>query len=213
MKAFFVLSFIGLATLQAKYLQVGKPRPFYNATNALKSTFGENKQHLRCYDGPNQTGNYIDIDTDAVSDLSKAPYNFNDKIVSCDLNGIYFLYENYNFNPNLNVSFVSKCPPGISLIEHLEYYRQQFMPRRGETTRKPIWMPLLRKRPPSGWPAHLTTGSMRHSTFTKEKITRATSSIFTKKLTFFFKTTLESNDFSDQDYSRPWLFFLLGRSW
>ena len=115
MKAFFVLSFIGLATLQAKYLQVGKPRPFYNATNALKSTFGENKQHLRCYDGPNQTGNYIDIDTDAVSDLSKAPYNFNDKIVSCDLNGIYFLYENYNFNPNLNVSFVSKCPPGISL--------------------------------------------------------------------------------------------------
>ena len=101
----FVFVLLTLAVVQAKYLQVGEPRPFYNATNAVRSIIGDNSQHLRCFDAPNQVGYYVDIGNEAVPDLSRSPYNFDNRIASCTFKGIYFMYDNYNFNPNFNVSY------------------------------------------------------------------------------------------------------------
>jgi len=96
-----LLSSILCLGVQAGFLQVGEPRPFYNASNIatmLSSDVGSGAQHLRCYDRANQVGIAIDIGNQAVADLSRPPYYFDNRIASCTFNGIYFLYDDYNFN-------------------------------------------------------------------------------------------------------------------
>ena len=99
MKALIVLCSI-LALCHGKFVQVGEPRPFINATNALRLKSSAAAPSLRCYDAPNQSGYYITIGSEAVSDLSRSPYNFDNRIASCTFNGIYFMYDDYNFNKN-----------------------------------------------------------------------------------------------------------------
>ena len=76
--------------------------PYSNATS--RTLRAGSNQNLRCYDQPNESGYYVNIGTTAVPDLSRSPYNFDNRAVSCRFNGIFFLYDNYNFNPNGNVS-------------------------------------------------------------------------------------------------------------
>merc|ERR1712142_1216929 len=90
-----------LATLvQGRFLQVGEPRPFHGTTNVFgfSADVGSGPQHLRCFDQANQVGRTVDFSNIAVADLSRSPYYFDNMIVSCTFNGIYFLYDNYNFN-------------------------------------------------------------------------------------------------------------------
>ena len=65
-------------------------------------------QLLICYDGPNQTGAYIQTEKyniNAIPDLSDSFYDFDNKIVSCRMYGIFVFYEGYNYNSaTLNVS-------------------------------------------------------------------------------------------------------------
>merc|ERR1719184_119323 len=76
--------------------------PYVNSST-VSLRIGSN-QNLRCYDQPNESGYYVNIGTTAVPDLSRSPYNFDNRAVSCRFNGIFFLYDNYNFNPNGNAA-------------------------------------------------------------------------------------------------------------
>jgi len=76
--------------------------PYSNATS--RTLRAGSNQNLRCYDQPNESGYYVNIGTTAVPDLSRSPYNFDNRAVSCRFNGIFFLYDNYNFNPNGNAA-------------------------------------------------------------------------------------------------------------
>lgn len=61
-------------------------------------------QHLRCYDSPNQVGYHIDISNTAIPNLASSPYYFDNRMASCTYNGIYFLYDSYNFNTGTNAA-------------------------------------------------------------------------------------------------------------
>ena len=62
-------------------------------------------QHLDCYDQANGFGNRVSIGTTPVPNLSQSPYYFDNRIQSCNFNGIYILYDGYTYNQgNLNVS-------------------------------------------------------------------------------------------------------------
>jgi len=63
----------------------------------LGTTYSE-QQHLICSDRPiGQLGNTVRLHGH-VPDLRR--YNFDKRAVSCIFNGIFILYENYNYNPN-----------------------------------------------------------------------------------------------------------------
>ena len=97
-----------IALAQGYYLESSsqKSRVQYLNTSTVSLRVGSN-QNLRCFDQVNESGYYVNIGTTAVPDLSRSPYNFDNRAVSCRFNGIYFLYDNYNFNPNGNVSAIS----------------------------------------------------------------------------------------------------------
>lgn len=94
-----------LATLcQGTFLEIGESRHRYNASSVKNLQLTSGSQHLRCFDRQNQIGAYVDIGNVAVPDLRRAPYYFDNRMVSCLYNGIYFLYDNYNFNTGASVS-------------------------------------------------------------------------------------------------------------
>ena len=97
-----------IALAQGHYLESSsqESRVQYLNTSTVSLRVGSN-QNLRCFDQVNESGYYVNIGTTAVPDLSRSPYNFDNRAVSCRFNGIYFLYDNYNFNPNGNVSAIS----------------------------------------------------------------------------------------------------------
>merc|ERR1712029_1047142 len=103
--ALLIFQAISLAVGQSHYLDStsqGSRVPYVNAST-VSLRVGSN-QNLRCFDKPNESGYYVNIGTTAVPDLSRSPYNFDNRAVSCRFNGIYFLYDNYNFNPNGNAA-------------------------------------------------------------------------------------------------------------
>lgn len=105
MKSSMLLIQAGLIALaQGYYLDSSsqESRAQYLNTSTVSLRVGSN-QNLRCFDQTNESGYYVNIGTTAVPDLSRSPYNFDNRAVSCRFNGIFFLYDNYNFNPNGNV--------------------------------------------------------------------------------------------------------------
>ena len=72
-----------------------------NHKEVLGTTHSE-QQLLICSDRPiGQLGNTVRLHGH-VPDLRR--YNFDKRAVSCIFNGIFILYENYNYNPNGKVS-------------------------------------------------------------------------------------------------------------
>merc|ERR1712018_285764 len=94
-----------IALAQGHYLESSsqESRVQYLNTSTVSLRVGSN-QNLRCFDQVNESGYYVNFGTTAVPDLSRSPYNFDNRAVSCRFNGIYFLYDNYNYNPNGNAA-------------------------------------------------------------------------------------------------------------
>ena len=97
--------FLGLlSAASALYVQPSN-RPPYNVTIAGRKISSGSDQRLDCYDRTNCQGTRISIGTSPVPDLSYSPYYFDNRIESCNYNGIYILYDGRNYNQNnLNVS-------------------------------------------------------------------------------------------------------------
>ena len=85
-------------------------RPLYkeSPSSVAKSALGlglNSDQRMDCYDSANGYGSSVHIGTSPVPDLNQSPYYFDNRIESCNFNGIYILYDGYNYNQgNLNVS-------------------------------------------------------------------------------------------------------------
>ena len=79
----------------------GLAQGFENHQEVLGTTQSQ-QQHPICSDRPiGQLGNTVRLHGH-VPDLRR--YNFDKRAVSCIFNGIFILYENYNYNPNGKVS-------------------------------------------------------------------------------------------------------------
>merc|ERR1712110_591449 len=102
--ALLILQAVSVAVGQSHYLDStsqGSRVPYVNVSSvSLRALRVGSNQNLRCFDQPNESGYYVNIGTTAVPDLSRSPYNFDNRAVSCRFNGIYFLYDNYNANLN-----------------------------------------------------------------------------------------------------------------
>ena len=101
-----VAIFLGLLSATSGLYVIPSNRPLYNET--LVARLGgpdlAQDQRLECYDQENGYGNRITIGTTPVPDLGQSPYYFDNRIRSCNYNGIYLLYDEYNYNQNnLNV--------------------------------------------------------------------------------------------------------------
>merc|ERR1712080_258614 len=72
-------------------------RPAYDATDDGDVISGAD-QLLYCYDQPNCVNYRITIRTTPVPDLADSPYYFDNRIQSCNYNGIYILYDGRNYN-------------------------------------------------------------------------------------------------------------------
>lgn len=82
-------------------------RPDYDVTDDGKVMSGSD-QYIYCYDRPNCQGSRVQVGTSPVPDLNASPYYFDNRIESCNYNGIYILYDGRNYNQdNLNVSKVN----------------------------------------------------------------------------------------------------------
>jgi len=95
-----VALFLGLlSAASALYVQPSN-RPPYNVTIAGRKISSGSDQRLDCYDRTNCQGTRISIGTSPVPDLSYSPYYFDNRIESCNYNGIYILYDGRNYNQN-----------------------------------------------------------------------------------------------------------------
>ena len=94
-----------LSAASALYI-VPSNRPPYNITITERNANLAQDQYLDCYDQPNCYGTRVSIQTNPVPDLAQPPYYFDNRIESCNYNGIYNLHDGYNYNQNnLNVSY------------------------------------------------------------------------------------------------------------
>ena len=106
--------FLGLLSASSALYISPVNRPLYDlltsGPNLLKThklTSGAD-QRLDCYDQTNCYGTRITIGTSPVPDLNSSPYYFDNRIQSCNYNGIYLLYDGRNYNQdNLNVSMIT----------------------------------------------------------------------------------------------------------
>merc|ERR1712038_1733802 len=94
--------FLGVLSASLSLHIPSNDRPDYVTTDDGKLTSGAD-QYIYCYDQPNCYGTRITIGTSPVPDLAYSPYYFDNRIQSCNYNGIYILYDGRNFNQdNLN---------------------------------------------------------------------------------------------------------------
>lgn len=99
-----VMVLLGLLSATSALDVAPTNRPFYNFTIAERKVRLGQDQCLYCYDQPNCEGIRITIGTTPVPDLGAYPYYFDNRIVSCNYNGIYILYDERNYNQdNLQV--------------------------------------------------------------------------------------------------------------
>ena len=106
--------FLGVLAASVALHIPSKERPDYVPTTEIKARSGSD-QYIYCYDQPNCYGTRITINTNPVPDLGSSPYYFDNRIESCNYNGIYILYDGRNYNQdNLNVSTNSQI--------HLTYF-------------------------------------------------------------------------------------------
>ena len=102
-----VAIFLGLLSAASALYIIPSNRPRYNETVVGRSGASslDQDQHLDCYDQENGYGSRVSIGTTPVPDLNQSPYYFDNRIRSCNYNGIYILYDEYNYNQNnLNVN-------------------------------------------------------------------------------------------------------------
>ena len=104
-----VAVFLGLLSAASALYIIPSNRPLYNETLVARSGGSvkllDGDQHLDCYDQDNGYGSRVSIGTTPVPDLNQSPYYFDNRIRSCNYNGIYILYDEYNYNQNnLNVN-------------------------------------------------------------------------------------------------------------
>jgi len=94
--------FLGVLSASLALHIPSNDRPAYDTTDDGKLTSGSD-QYIYCYDQPNCYGTRITIGTSPVPDLGQSPYYFDNRIESCNYNGIYILYDGRNYNQdNLN---------------------------------------------------------------------------------------------------------------
>ena len=97
--------FLGLLSAASALYIPPTNRPNYNFTIAGRMVNLGQDQRLECYDQQNGAGNRVTVGTNPVPDLGQSPYYFDNRIQSCNYNGIYILYDERNYNQyNLNVS-------------------------------------------------------------------------------------------------------------
>ena len=100
--------FLGLLSTSSALYVSPVNRPLYDLLTGGKKLASGADQRLDCYDQTNCYGNRITIGTSPVPDLSYSPYYFDNRIQSCNYNGIYLLYDGRNYNQdNLNVSTIT----------------------------------------------------------------------------------------------------------
>jgi len=95
--------FLGLLSASSALYISPVNRPLYDLLTASKKLTSGADQRLDCYDQTNCYGTRITIGTSPVPDLNSSPYYFDNRIQSCNYNGIYLLYDGRNYNQdNLN---------------------------------------------------------------------------------------------------------------
>ena len=100
--------FLGLLSASSALYISPVNRPLYDLLIASKKLTSGADQRLDCYDQTNCYGTRITIGTSPVPDLNSSPYYFDNRIQSCNYNGIYLLYDGRNYNQdNLNVSMIT----------------------------------------------------------------------------------------------------------
>ena len=100
--------FLGLLSASSALYISPVNRPLYDLLTASKKLTSGADQRLDCYDQTNCYGSRITIGTSPVPDLNSSPYYFDNRIQSCNYNGIYLLYDGRNYNQdNLNVSMIT----------------------------------------------------------------------------------------------------------
>ena len=115
-----VAIFLGLLSAASALYIIPSNRPLYNATVVGRSGVSslDQDQHLDCYDQENGYGSRVSIGTTPVPDLNQSPYYFDNRIRSCNYNGIYILYDEYNYNQNnLNVNIKWIIGSNMKLIK------------------------------------------------------------------------------------------------
>ena len=100
--------FLGLLSASSALYISPVNRPLYDLLTARNKLTSGADQRLDCYDQTNCYGSRITIGTSPVPDLNSSPYYFDNRIQSCNYNGIYLLYDGRNYNQdNLNVSMIT----------------------------------------------------------------------------------------------------------